>query len=169
VDPYLGEIRMFGGSFAPLGWALCDGSLLSIAENDALFTLIGTTYGGDGIGTFALPDLRGRWAVHTSTDLPLGARGGAETVTLTTQQLPAHTHGVLGSAAAATATSPDRAVWASTTEPGYAPGPVDAGTALAMAPDALAAAGGSGEHENLPPYLTVQYIIAVQGIWPSPS
>jgi microcystin-dependent protein len=168
VDPYLGEIRMFGGTFAPAGWLFCDGSLLRIADNDVLYAVIGTTYGGDGVETFALPDLQGRWPVHTAPDLPLGARGGSETVTLTAAQLPAHTHGVLGSAAAATATSPDRGVWAATTEPGYAPGAVT-GTPLAMAPDALATTGGSAAHDNLPPYLAVHFIIAVVGVYPSPS
>jgi microcystin-dependent protein len=165
MEPYLGEIRMFGGIFAPLGWMFCDGTLLPISGNDALFALIGTTYGGDGQSTFALPDLRGRWPVHVDATggYPLGSTGGAESVTLAPEHLPPHSHTVLASAAAATGTSPAGTVWAATTTPAYLP---DVVPTQDMASGTLAPAGSSLPHENRPPYAVLTFIIAVTGTFP---
>ncbi|WP_149202375.1 phage tail protein [Actinotalea subterranea] len=164
-QPYVGEIRMFGGNFAPIGWAMCDGQLLSISENDVLFTLIGTTYGGDGQQTFAVPDLRGRWPLHQDGGHVLGRQGGLETVLLTTQQLPVHRHTPQGSAAEATASTPAGGVWAASTAPAFLPTP-GASTAP-MATGALDPVGGSEPHENRPPYLVVHFIISLYGIYPA--
>lgn len=168
--PYIGEIRMFAGNFAPAGWAFCDGSLVSISENDTLFTLLGTTYGGDGQNTFALPDLRGRSPLHmgrgprSTTTYTLGETGGVETVTLSTQQIPQHTHRPQASVAAATGTSPAGAVWAASTAPAFVPPSVTPSTALAA--DAVGPAGGSQPHENRHPVLAVSFIIALFGLYP---
>jgi len=168
--PYLGEIRMFAGTFAPVGWAFCDGSLVDIAQNDALFTLIGTTYGGDGVNTFALPDLRGRVPIHQGqgpglSPRTIGERAGTESVTLTTTQLPGHTHAVLAALVPATTGSPAGATWAATSAPSYATGP----TTTTMSAAALAPAGGGQPHENRVPSLGVNFIIAIYGIFPSQS
>jgi microcystin-dependent protein len=163
-DPYIGEIRMFGGNFAPVGWLLCQGQILSISEYDTLFNLIGTTYGGDGQETFALPNLQSRMPVHAGPNFVLGQVGGAESVTLTTNQLPVHTHAPVGSTNA-NAVSPNGAFWANyanTMYSGQTP-------AAAMAPNALSPAGGSQPHDNMSPYLVINFIIAVYGIYPSPS
>lgn len=173
MDPYIGEIRLFAGTFAPAGWARCDGQHLSISEYDPLFALIGTTYGGDGVSTFALPDLRGRWPLGTGTSpqglsARLGEQAGVEWTTLTTQQLPNHTHTPTGAVAAATTGDPSGAVWASSTGPAFAV-PDSAGLPTTLAPDALAPVGGSQPHENRPPYLAVTYIIALYGVFPSQS
>ncbi len=171
-NPFIGEIRLFGGNFAPVGWAFCDGSLLSIGEYDALFNLIGTTYGGDGQSTFALPDLRGRVPVHQGTDAGTsytpGQTGGVESVTLTSAQVPAHTHTFSGSSDTASTTSPAGAVPAtmgSVTTFAY-------GTDLppaAFAPAMVSTVGGNQPHDNLQPYLAVSFIIAVEGIYPNQS
>jgi microcystin-dependent protein len=169
-NPFVGEIRMFGGNFAPLGWAFCDGQLLAIAENDALFALIGTTYGGDGQSTFALPDLRGRIPLHQGQGSSLsphylGEHGGAETVTLTTAQLPNHTHR-LASGVAAMYGDPSGASVADTgTTAIYGAG----GANVDMAPAASVPAGGSQPHNNLMPYQCVNFIISLFGIFPSQS
>ena len=169
-NPYVGEIRMFGGNFAPQGWAFCDGQLLAIAENDALFALIGTTYGGDGQSTFALPDLRGRIPLHQGQGSSLsphylGEHGGAETVTLTTAQLPNHTHR-LASGFAAMYGDPSGASVADTgTTAIYGTGSAN----VDMAPAASVPAGGSQPHNNLMPYQCVNFIISLFGIFPSPS
>jgi microcystin-dependent protein len=167
MEPYVGEIRMFAGAYAPQGWMFCDGQTLAVAQHQELFSLVGVRYGGNGTTTFGLPDLRGRWPVDATPSMPVGRLGGADVVALGLPHLPSHHHEVLGSAAAATSTSPS-GVWAATTEPGYAPGPVGPG-ALAMAPDALGPAGGSEPHDNLPPYLTVRFMIAVSGRYPERS
>jgi microcystin-dependent protein len=165
-NPYVGEIRMFGGNFAPLGWAFCDGSLLPISEYETLFTLIGTTYGGDGQTTFALPDLRGRLPVHQGSSYVIGQAGGVESVALTVNQLPAHTHPAAASAAAGTGPAPGNAIWAATsTDPLYAPGPA---TGAQMAP-AVQPVGGSQAHDNLMPYTCVSFIVSLFGIYPSPG
>jgi microcystin-dependent protein len=164
-DPYIGEIRMFAGNFAPNGWLLCQGQLVSISDYDTLFNLIGTTYGGDGQNTFALPNLQSRVPVHQGSAYPLGSVGGAESVTLLSQQLPVHTHQVMGTDTAGTSSSPAGNVWAA--------GAVNAYTASApnatMSPAAFAPAGGSQPHDNLPPYLVVNFIISLFGIYPSPA
>jgi microcystin-dependent protein len=165
-NPYVGEVRLFGGNFAPAGWAFCDGSLLPISEYDVLFNLIGTTYGGDGQTTFALPDLRGRLPVHQGASYVIGQAGGVESVALSVNQLPAHTHAAAASASAGTGPAPGNAIWAATsTDPLYGPGPA---TGSAMAP-AVQPVGGGQPHDNLMPYLCVSFIICLFGIYPSPS
>ena len=166
-DPFLGEVRMFAGNFAPLGWLACNGQLVSIAENDALYTLLGTTYGGDGVTIFGLPDLRGRVPLHAGTGPGLGTytQGemlGSESVTLITAQLPAHTHIAMANATA-TSLSPANAVWAA------ASGVNIYGTATpnaTMSAAAIAPGGGSQPHDNMAPYLAVTFIIATAGIYP---
>jgi microcystin-dependent protein len=166
-QPFVGEIRMFGGNFAPAGWAFCEGQLLSITENEVLFQLIGTTYGGDGQTTFALPDLRGRIPIHQGGGFTLAQTGGAETVTLTVQQVPTHSHALLASANNATTASAPGNVLAQT--PSYTPyiGGTQPNTALH--PTAMSAAGGGQPHENFQPYLCVNFIISLFGIFPSPT
>lgn len=169
MDPYIGEIRMFGGNFAPEGWALCNGQALSISEYEALYSLIGTTYGGDGQSTFNLPDLRGRVPIHMGqgtglSNYTLGSAGGAETVALTTNQLPAHTHQALAQGGPGNVNAPGGAVWASSNNPSvilYAQ--VTANTAMAAQ---TTPAGGSQPHDNLMPYQAVNFIIALNGIYP---
>ncbi len=168
--PYVGEIRMFGGNFAPLGWMLCDGQLLAISEYDTLFNLIGTTYGGDGQATFALPDLRGRVPLHAGSgpglsNRTIGEAGGQETVTLTVSQMPGHAHAPMASSLPGSQASPSNAVWAASRSLLYStetPG-------LAMNPAAVSNTGGSQPHENRIPYLGLNFIIAVFGIYPSPN
>ena len=167
AEPFLGEIRMFGGNFAPRGYANCDGQLLSIAQNTALFSLLGTTYGGNGQTTFALPDLRGRVPLHFSGATPLGSRAGVENVTLTTAQIPAHDHGVRASAEAAGATNPTGNVLAKKPRFGadvYAPPPT---TPIALSPASIASTGGSQPHPNQQPYLVLTFVIALSGVFPS--
>lgn len=166
-EPYLGEIRMFGGNFAPRGWMFCDGSILSIAQNDALFALLGTTYGGDGQETFQLPDLRGRVPVHVGSTIgPLGTVTGTETVTLTSAQVPAHTHPLVASTATATSTSPAGNVLAQANVAGvqiFMPTPASgASSSMATTPG-----GGSQPHDNMMPFRCITFIIAVEGIFPS--
>lgn len=164
-DPFVGEIRLFAGNFAPAGWALCQGQLLSIAENDVLFTLIGTTYGGDGQASFALPNLAGRIPLHVGPGSVQGELAGSETVTLTTTQIPQHTHAMHASTAAASGTTPGGALLATTSVASYDTGPA----ATAMATGAVGSAGGSQPHDNMAPTLTVNYIISLFGIFPSPT
>jgi microcystin-dependent protein len=162
-SPFIGEIRMFGGNFAPQGWAFCDGSLLPISENDALFNLIGTTYGGDGQSTFALPDLRSRIPLHVGPGFALGQSGGAETVTLTTSQIPAHTHVPQGNSGAGTQSSPGNGVWAQSTLDQFS----SSAPTVSMAPAALGLNGGSQPHDNMMPFLAVNFILSLFGIFPS--
>jgi microcystin-dependent protein len=165
MDPFLGEIRLFAGNFAPRSWALCNGQIMSIAQNTALFSLLGTTYGGNGQTTFALPDLRGRVPVHAGqgpglTNYDLGQQGGTETQTLTTSQIPAHTHALNASSNDETTNRPTNAV--------PAKGGVYDGTLNAtMNPGAIGATGASQPHPNVQPYTTLNYIIALEGIFPS--
>jgi|SRR5687768_13905386 len=168
ANPYLGEIRLFAGNFAPAGWALCDGRPLPISENDALFTLIGTTYGGDGQETFNLPDLRSRVPVHIGNGVILGETGGVESVTLTVQQTPTHSHPLLGSTALGSSTTPQNAVLAQDNIAGADLYIEDTPTA-SMAATAITPVGGSQPHENLQPYLVINYIIALAGVFPPPS
>lgn len=162
ADPYLGEIRMFAGNFAPVGWMFCQGQTLAIADYEALYALIGTTYGGDGQSTFALPNLASRIPLHKSPEYPLAAAGGAEQVTLTRDQLPVHTHTAAASDATGTATSPAGNVWAAGSTTEYSSG----APSTTMSPAALAAAGGNQPHENMPPYVGINFIIALNGIYP---
>ena len=170
ADPFIGEIRIFAGNFAPVGWAFCDGQLLSIAQNTALFSLLGTTYGGDGASTFALPDLRGRVPLHKGTGPGLttryrGQTGGQEQVTLNTSQIPSHNHNLMGSSNAASATSPA----------GNLPGTTSrtrlysssSASNVQMDTDAITNVGGSQAHDNTQPYLVLNYIICLQGLYPS--
>lgn len=165
AQPYVGEIRMFGGNFAPAGWMTCEGQLLPISENETLFQLIGTTYGGDGQSTFALPDLRGRLPMHQGNAVTLAETGGSEAVTLTLSQIPAHNH-VVGAAPAGTTAAPAGAILASGVAGLYHPTP--SGT-NAMNSATIQPAGGSQPHTNLQPYLCVTFIISLFGIFPSPS
>ena len=170
ASPFIAEIRIFAGNFAPQGWSFCDGSLLSIANNTALFSLIGTTYGGDGQTTFALPDLRNRVPVHmgTGTDgtaFVIGQSGGTATVTLTAAQLPSHTHGVQALSGPATAGSPALGVYANALpKTPYASAP---SRSVTMNAAMLAPTGGGQPHDNMQPYLGISFIISLFGIFPS--
>lgn len=166
AQPYVGEIRIFAGNFAPAGWMFCEGQLLPISENETLFNLIGTTYGGDGQSTFALPDLRGRIPLHQGNGMILAETGGAETVTLTVAQIPAHSHPFLGTTSIATDTSPNNTVLGQTST--YDAYQSTAG-AIAMAANSVSAVGGSQPHENRQPFLCVDFIISLFGIFPSPT
>lgn len=162
-DPYVGEIRMFAGNFAPLGWAFCDGQLVSIADNDVLFALIGTTYGGDGQVTFALPDMRGRIPVHAGASHVIGESAGTEAVTLTANQMPSHSHGMNASQNfVSSAAGPTEATGASTTAFFYG----DGNDSVTMSPSAISAAGGNLPHDNMAPYLGINYIISLFGVFP---
>lgn len=168
ASPFLGNIKMFGGNFAPRGYAFCAGQLMSIAQNDALFSLIGTTYGGDGQVTFALPDLRGRAAIHRGLGpggetYVMGQSLGTERVTLTASQIPAHTHVLGANSGPGSGVGPAGAVWArSTATQNY-------GTALTapMNPAMIGNAGGNQPHSNLSPYIAISFIIALEGVYPS--
>jgi len=153
---------MFGGNFAPAGWAFCDGRLIPISVNDTLFNLIGTTYGGDGQTTFALPDFRGRVPIHQGSGLVIGEQGGAETVTLTTNQIPAHSHVALCSTALGNQ-SPSNGVWATSNQNIYS----DQATAITMSASAIQGTGGSQPHQNMMPYLIVSFILSLFGIFPT--
>lgn len=163
--PFLGEIKAVPFDFAPRGWALCDGQLLPINANQALFSLLGTQYGGDGRTTFALPDLRGRTPVHAGGAWPaptVGQKLGQESVTLISPQLPSHTHAVSANAGAATTAEPDGAVWAAPAGAAYA-----ASGASSMHPSTVTAAGANQPHDNMPPFLTLNFVIATSGVFPS--
>lgn len=167
--PYVGEIFIFAGNFAPAGYAMCDGALLPIAENDTLFVLIGTTYGGDGQTTFALPDLRGRVAVHQGTgpngvSYSVGQTGGDESVTVIANQMPVHTHTAKG-ALIANQVTPANGYWSTDPLGNTAAYSTEAGTAV-MAADALDPVGGSQPHGNMQPFVGLNYIIALYGIFP---
>jgi microcystin-dependent protein len=168
-EPYIGEIRIFAGSFAPQGWAYCDGSTISIADNDTLFTLLGTTYGGDGQTTFKLPDLRGRIPLHMGTSTfgtyTLGQQAGTENVTLTTQQIPGHTHAIAANNGAANVGTPAGNIFGSATISHYA----SPGGAGATGPIATASGGTSQPHSNIMPYLGISFIISLYGVYPSQS
>lgn len=170
-DTFIGEIRMFAGTFAPQGWMFCNGQLISIAENDTLFFLIGTTYGGDGVTTFGLPDLRSRVPVHQGTSFGtpyvLGQTGGLESVTLNTSQLPNHYHSVAASSTVGHVASPANAVLAAARDGERF---TQAGPDATMAPGTVTNSVGAGQpHENMPPYLTVHFIISLFGIFPTQS
>jgi microcystin-dependent protein len=166
AQPYVGEIRMFAGNFAPAGWAFCNGAVMQIADNETLFQLIGTTYGGDGLTTFALPDLRGRFPLHQGDGFVLAETLGVETVTLTSQQIPTHSHAFLASKNQAGNTSPP------TNLLGQIPGgsvyiAETADTALNAG--SIGFDGGSQPHDNMQPFLCLSFILSLFGIFPSPS
>jgi microcystin-dependent protein len=170
-QPFVGQIDIVGFNFAPQGWAFCDGSLMAISNNPTLFTLIGTTYGGDGQNTFALPDLRGRMAIHQGAglgqDYVMGQKEGEEQVTLTLNQMPIHSHTVSGSSAKADSLGPGLAEWASTTVFLYSSTGPNPANPAAMKSAAIGAMGGGQPFENLPPYLAVNFIISLFGVFPS--
>lgn len=163
-DPFVGEVKLVAFNFAPKGFALCNGQLLSIAQNQALFSLLGTTYGGNGVQTFALPDLRGRAPIHQSPQLPQGATAGEETHTLTVNEIPQHTHVLQASTATGSAGIGGNASFGVSQTTIYAP---PDGTTTPIEPSTVAAAGGSLPHENRQPFLVVNYAIALVGIFPS--
>jgi microcystin-dependent protein len=166
AEPFLSEIRLMSFSYAPTGWALCNGQLLPINQNQALFSLLGTTFGGDGRVNFALPDLRGRTPIHVGSGHTLGERGGEQAHTLSITELPAHTHVANASSAAATATIPANTLVLA--QPGFEI--YQAPTSLAaMNPATVANVGGSQAHLNMQPFLTLTFCIALQGIFPSPN
>jgi microcystin-dependent protein len=169
-SPFVGEIRMFGGNFAPVGWAFCNGALVPISENETLFNLIGTTYGGDGQSTFALPNLQGRLPMHMGTGVGLstrtiGEQGGVETVTLTTNQIPAHSHAPLAVSGNGNQATPQNGVWAGVTTSIY----TSNAPATAFNPAVGGSSGGSQPHENRMPFLAISFIISLFGIYPSPT
>ena len=166
AQPYVGEIRMFAGNFAPAGWMFCEGQLLPISENQTLFNLIGTTYGGDGQSTFALPDLRGRLPLHQGNGFILAEMGGAEEITLTVNQIPAHSHPALASTAVAASSNPAGNVAARVTVAGVFPYGTD-NPLTTLSPQAVGSVGGSQPHTNFQPYLCVDFIISLFGIFPS--
>lgn len=172
ADPFLGEIRIFAGNFAPSNWALCQGQLLSIEQNQVLFSLLGTMYGGDGQSTFALPGIAGRIALHQGTGPGLSPRiisefSGAETNSLSVQQMPAHNHAAICSNTGANSASPVGSYWS--TDPGGNTGAYSTTDGSQLAGLAIGNAGGGQPHNNLQPYLVINYIIALEGIYPSRS
>lgn len=176
MDPFLGEIRVFGGNFAPRGWAYCNGQLMSIQQNTALFSLLGTMYGGDGKTTFALPNLMGRAPMHQGqspggSPYTIGEESGVATVTLTGAEAPIHAHAAMANSQTGTTTNPEGAVWAKTPgSRGVQPTPIyTASPSVPMNPLALAPAGGSGAHNNMQPYLGIGFVIALQGVYPPRS
>lgn len=169
-SPYVGEIRMFAGNFAPAGWALCQGQILPISGNDVLFQLIGTTYGGDGQNTFALPNLASRLPVHMGTggggSYIIGQSAGAESVTLTTSQIPAHSHVPQCLAGTGNQPGPGNGVWASSSPATYYG---DTAPSAVMDPAAIGSSGGSQPHDNMVPFLVINFIISLFGIFPTPT
>ena len=164
AQPYVGEIRMFAGNFAPAGRMFCEGQLLPISENETLFQLIGTTYGGDGQSTFALPDLRGRIPLHQGDGFILAETGGAEEITLTVSQITAHSHPLLAANAVGNDPNPNNKVLAESSAVSlYQSG----APAAAMAPQSISSTGGSQPHTNFQPYLCLDFIISLFGIFPS--
>ncbi|SRR5581483_2728688 len=175
-EPFLAEIRIFGFSFAPKGWAFCDGQVLPISQNTALFSLLGTTYGGNGTSNFALPNLQGNAPMHfgqstTGSNYYLGQAGGEQYVTLLSSEMPQHTHQVACNASTGGQTNPANNVWGTAkvgrqAENRYSATP---GTSPAMNAQALSVYGGSQPHNNMPPYLTLNFCIAMQGVYPARS
>ncbi|MDP9118556.1 MAG: tail fiber protein [Actinomycetota bacterium] len=168
TEPFLGELRLFGFNFAPLGWAFCSGQLLPIDQNTALFSLLGTQYGGNGQTTFALPDLRGRVPISMGqgpglSNYDIGEASGTETVTLNATQMPAHTHGVIANGGPASTGRPDNAVPARAPSNVYASAP----SGTAMNAGMISSSGGNQPHNNLQPFLVLNWCIALQGIYPS--
>src|SRR3954466_6544274 len=166
AQPYVGEIRMFAGNFAPAGWMFCEGQLTAISENETLFQLIGTTYGGDGQETFALPDLRGRLPVHQGNNFILAEAAGVEEVTLTVQQIPSHTHPLLASLNVTTAPTPTNLLIGKS---GSIDAFINAQPTDPLSPLSITQGGGTQPHTNVQPYLCVDFIISLFGIFPSPT
>ncbi|MEP6796247.1 MAG: tail fiber protein [Saprospiraceae bacterium] len=169
AQPYVGEIRMFGGSFAPAGWMFCDGQLLPISENETLFQLIGTTYGGDGQSTFALPDLRGRLPIHQGTyagnTFTLAQNGGTESVTLTTNHIPVHSHSFNTYNAVANSPNPGNNLLGLSSQVNMYFGDIPS---IPMNNGSISPVGGSQPHDNIMPFLCISFIISLFGIFPSP-
>lgn len=163
AEPFLAEIRLFSFQFAPQGWAFCNGQLLPIMQNQALFSLLGTTYGGDGQTTFGIPDLRGRTPVHQGNGVALGQSDGEEVHVLFSAEMPSHTHTVRASSAPAVSKTPVNGVWATPAASGYSSAAPD----TTMAPGAIKDSAGGQGHHNVQPYVTVNFCIALQGIFPS--
>ena len=175
MTPFIAQVMLFAGNFAPRGWALCDGQLMAISSNTALFSIIGTTYGGDGVSTFALPDLRSRAAVHMGTGpglshYTLGQKGGAENVTLTSAQMPTHSHILSGSSANGSLPTVANNTMATSGTSAPPSGPYSSDPPNApMNGAAIGKTGGNASHSNIQPYLTMNYVIALEGIYPSRS
>ncbi|HEY6324185.1 MAG TPA: tail fiber protein [Thermoanaerobaculia bacterium] len=166
-QPYVGEIRMFAGNFAPAGWMFCEGQLLPISEYETLFNLIGTTYGGDGQSTFGLPDLRGRLPIHQGNGFTLAETGGVETVTLTVSQIPAHSHPYLATTNPDNAASPANSLAGQLSSGGLVKLYSGVAPTAVMAPTAITSTGGSQPHDNFQPYLCIDFIISLFGVFPS--
>ena len=174
-DPFIGEIKLFAGNFAPVNYALCNGQLLSIAQNQALFTLLGTAYGGNGVQTFGLPNFQGRFPVNQGqapglSNYVMGQAAGTENVTLLSSQIPTHTHqATANSDATNPVNSPANNVWSASATPNFVTytGVTPAPPLVAMNPSAVSIVGGNVGHNNMPPYLAVSFIIALYGIFPS--
>lgn len=173
-EPFIGEIKMFAGNYAPRNWAFCNGQLLAVSSNDALFSLLGTMYGGDGRTTFGLPDMRGRLPVHLGngpglTDRRIGAKGGIEQVTLTTNQIPAHSHQLTGASTRADKANPAGSVFAHQSSTGDQQFLNYADDTKVMAPSAIGYTGRGQNHNNMPPFQCINFIIALVGVYPSRS
>jgi len=166
AQPYVGEIRMFAGNFAPAGWMMCDGQLLPISENETLFQLIGTTYGGDGESTFALPNLQSRVPIHQGNGFILAETGGAEEITLTVSQIPAHSHPFLATLNPGATTNAQPNLTANSPNVGLY---IEDVPTVNMSAQAISAVGGSQPHTNLQPFLCINFIISLFGIFPSPT
>ncbi len=171
AQPYIGEIRMFGGNFAPAGWALCNGAVLPISQYDALFNLIGTTYGGDGQQTFAIPDLQGRLPIHQGqgtnlSNYAMGSRAGVESVTLITAQMPSHNHGAIGSSTGSAASTPLNNTWGNSQIANKSFGPGTSANAT-MNAASMGYSGNNLAHDNLTPFQVITFIIALYGVYPS--
>lgn len=163
-EPFLGEIKIISWNFPPKGWTFCNGQLLPINQNQALFSILGTTYGGDGRQTFGLPNLQGRTPFHVGNGIALGEMGGETTHTLNISELPAHNHVPVGSSDGATLSSPAGNLWAKQQTKPY-----DPNGGSSMNPACISAVGGNQPHENMSPYLVLNFVIALQGIFPSPN
>ena len=167
AQPYIGELAIVPFTFAPLGWLMCDGQIVSIAQYETLFFLVGTTYGGDGMTTYGIPDLRGRLPMHMSAQRPIGTMGGEASTTLFTTHLPGHTHGMVADGNVGTSAQPSGMMLAR--DPAGVPTFGNGGSPAALALGAVAPSGGGQPHDNMPPYLGLNFIIAYEGIFPSPA
>lgn len=168
AQPYVGEIRMFAGNFAPAGWAFCEGQLVPISENETLFQLIGTTYGGDGQSTFAMPDLRGRIPLHVGNGMSLAESGGVESVTLSTTQIPGHNHALMATLNQGSQNAPAQQLLAQSPTQNAFPYGTDV-PPTTLNGGTISPTGGSQPHENFQPYLCINFIISLFGIFPSPN